>query len=79
MEIPETAYWSSYYKVTGFPTVYVNGPDTRWNYGSMSQVNSELAEIDERNRAYDSQAKKFVGDVYSTSIFQNPAFAEKFK
>ena len=44
MEIPETAYWSSYYKVTGFPTVYVNGPDTRWNYGSMSQVNSELAE-----------------------------------
>jgi hypothetical protein len=44
MEIPETAYWSSYYKVTGFPTVYVNGPDTRWDYGSMSQVNSELAE-----------------------------------
>lgn len=44
MEIPETAYWSSYYKVTGFPTVYVNGPDTRWNYSSMSQVNSELAE-----------------------------------
>ena len=44
MEIPETAYWSSYYKVTGFPTVYVNGPDTRWDYGSMLQVNSELAE-----------------------------------
>ena len=44
MEIPETAYWSSYYNVTGFPTVYVNGPDTRWNYSSMGQVNSELAE-----------------------------------
>lgn len=45
MEIPETVYWSNYYKVTGFPTVYVNGPDTRWNYSSMSQVNSELAEF----------------------------------
>tara|TARA_B110000971_G_scaffold60436_1_gene61666 strand:+ start:911 stop:2239 length:1329 start_codon:yes stop_codon:yes gene_type:complete len=44
MEIPETAYWSSYYNVTGFPTVYVNGPDTRWNYNSMAQVNTELAE-----------------------------------
>ena len=44
MEIPETAFWSSHYNVTGFPTVYVNGPDTRWNYGSMGQVNAELAE-----------------------------------
>ena len=44
MTIPETAFWSGYYNVTGFPTVYVNGPDTRWNYNSMSQVNSELAE-----------------------------------
>ena len=32
MEIPETAYWSDYYNVTGFPTLYVNGPDTRWNF-----------------------------------------------
>lgn len=45
MEIPETAFWSSYYNVTGFPTVYVNGPDTRWNFPNMTQVNNELAEI----------------------------------
>ena len=44
MEIPETAYWSSYYNVTGFPTVYVNGADTRWNFPNMGQVDSELAE-----------------------------------
>ena len=44
MEIPETAYWSNYYNVTGFPTVYVNGADTRWNYNSMAQVDTELAE-----------------------------------
>ena len=44
MQIAETSNWSNYYKVTGFPTVYVNGPDTRWNYGSISQANSELAE-----------------------------------
>ena len=44
MEIPETAYWSTYYNVTGFPTVYVNGPDTRWNFPGMAQVNAELAE-----------------------------------
>ena len=44
MEIPETAYWSNYYNVTGFPTVYVNGADTRWNFPNMGQVNSELAE-----------------------------------
>lgn len=44
MQISETSYWSSYYNVTGFPTVYVNGPDTRWNFPNMGQVNSELAE-----------------------------------
>ena len=44
MEIPETAYWSDYYNVTGFPTLYVNGPDTRWNFPNMAQVNAELAE-----------------------------------
>lgn len=44
MEIPETAFWSNYYNVTGFPTVYVNGPDTRWNFPNMAQVNNELAE-----------------------------------
>ena len=44
MEIPETAYWVNYYNVTGFPTVYVNGPDTRWNFPDMTQVNAELAE-----------------------------------
>jgi len=44
MTISETAFWSGYYNVTGFPTVYVNGPDTRWNYNSMAQVNTELAE-----------------------------------
>jgi hypothetical protein len=44
MEIPETDYWSNYYNVTGFPTVYVNGPDTRWNYPNMTQVNAELTE-----------------------------------
>ncbi|PHS10109.1 MAG: hypothetical protein COA88_03565 [Kordia sp.] len=44
MEIPETAYWSNYYNVTGFPTVYANGPDTRWNFPGMTQVNNELAE-----------------------------------
>jgi len=44
MEISETAYWSNYYNVTGFPTVYVNGADTRWNFPGMAQVNAELAE-----------------------------------
>ena len=44
MEIPETDYWDDYYNVTGFPTVYVNGPDTRWNFPDMTQVNAELAE-----------------------------------
>ena len=44
MTISETAFWSGYYNVTGFPTVYVNGPDTRWNYNSIGQVNAELAE-----------------------------------
>ena len=44
MQIPETVFWTNHYNVTGFPTVYVNGPDTRWNYSSMSQVNNELSE-----------------------------------
>jgi hypothetical protein len=44
MEIPETAYWSVYYNVTGFPTVYINGHDTRWNFPEMAQVNLELIE-----------------------------------
>ena len=44
MQIPETAFWTNHYNVTGFPTVYVNGPDNRWNYSSMSQVNNELSE-----------------------------------
>ena len=44
MQITETTYWASYYNVTGFPTVYVNGPDTRWNFPDMTQVNTELAE-----------------------------------
>jgi hypothetical protein len=44
MQISETSFWSSYYNVTGFPTVYVNGPDTRWNFPNMGQVNNELAE-----------------------------------
>ena len=44
MEIPETDFWGSYYHVTGYPTVYVNGPDTRWDFPNMTQVNDELAE-----------------------------------
>lgn len=44
MQISETSFWSSYYHVTGFPTVYVNGPDTRWNYPNMTQINNELSE-----------------------------------
>lgn len=44
MEIPETNFWTNHYNVTGFPTVYVNGPDTRWNFPNMTQVNNELAE-----------------------------------
>tara|TARA_Y100000385_G_C13048278_1_gene618511 strand:- start:34 stop:1152 length:1119 start_codon:yes stop_codon:yes gene_type:complete len=44
MQIEETMFWSGYYHVTGFPTVYVNGPDTRWNFPNMAQVNSELTE-----------------------------------
>jgi len=44
MQITETTYWANYYNVTGFPTVYVNGPDTRWNFPDMTQVNTELAE-----------------------------------
>ncbi|MFD2917403.1 Omp28-related outer membrane protein [Psychroserpens luteus] len=45
MEISETSFWSGYYNVTGFPTVYVNGPDTRWNFPNMAQVNGELSEL----------------------------------
>ncbi|MDA0316618.1 MAG: Omp28-related outer membrane protein [Bacteroidetes bacterium] len=44
MQIEETMFWTNYYHVTAFPTVYVNGPDTRWNFPNMAQVNSELAE-----------------------------------
>ncbi|WP_323786885.1 Omp28-related outer membrane protein [Psychroserpens sp.] len=44
MEIPETGFWATYYNVTGFPTVYVNGPDTRWDFPNMAQVNAELSE-----------------------------------
>lgn len=44
MEITETIYWTDNYNVTGFPTVYVNGPDTRWNFPSQSQIISELNE-----------------------------------
>jgi len=44
MEIPETGFWAGYYNVTGFPTVYVNGPDTRWNFPNLAEVNAELAE-----------------------------------
>lgn len=44
MEISETNFWTNHYNVTGFPTVYVNGPDTRWNFPDMAQVNGELAE-----------------------------------
>ena len=44
MEITETNFWTSHYNVTGFPTVYVNGPDTRWDYPDMAQVDGELAE-----------------------------------
>ena len=48
MTIPETAFWSGYYNVTGFPTVYVNGPDTRWNYGQ--HVTSEHRTSRNRDR-----------------------------
>jgi hypothetical protein len=44
MAISEGSFYSGHYNVTGFPTVYVNGPDTRWNFPGMSQVNNELAE-----------------------------------
>ncbi len=44
MEISETNYWTNYYNVTGFPTVYVNGPDTRWDFPDAAQINAELAE-----------------------------------
>ena len=44
MEITETRDWTNHYNVTGFPTVYVNGPDTRWNYNSTAQVTAELNE-----------------------------------
>jgi hypothetical protein len=44
MEITETLDWTSHYNVTGFPTVYVNGPDTRWNYNSPAEVTAELNE-----------------------------------
>ena len=44
MEIPETRFWTNYYNVTGFPTVYVNGPDTRWDFPDAAQINTELAE-----------------------------------
>lgn len=47
MQIPETSFWTNHYNVTGFPTVYVNGPDTRWNFPNMAQVNNELAETAE--------------------------------
>lgn len=54
MEIPETPFWSSYYHVTGFPTVYVNGPDTRWDFPGQSQVNNELSETATAGLALDA-------------------------
>ena len=44
MQTSETSFWQNYYNVTGFPTVYVNGADTRWNFPNMAQVDNELAE-----------------------------------
>ncbi|SEA48879.1 Omp28-related outer membrane protein [Bizionia paragorgiae] len=55
MEIPETAFWASYYNVTGFPTVYVNGPDTRWDFPGIAQINSELAEKATTGLSIDSE------------------------
>jgi hypothetical protein len=43
MEIPETTFWQNYYNVYVFPTIYVDGPDTRWNY-NPTVVNNKLAE-----------------------------------
>ena len=44
MEIPETGFWTNYYNVTGLPTVFVNGPDKRWDFPNQAQIISELAE-----------------------------------
>jgi len=55
MEIAETGFWASYYNVTGFPTVYINGPDTRWDFPASSQINTELAEVATCGLALDSE------------------------
>ncbi len=63
MEIPETDFWGGYYHVTGYPTVYVNGPDTRWNFPDMSQVNLELFEHATLGLAVDSQLNGNLLDI----------------
>lgn len=44
MTIPETTFFVSKYKVPAIPFIYVNGPDTRWNFPDITQINNELAE-----------------------------------
>ncbi len=63
MEIPETDFWGGYYHVTGYPTVYVNGPDTRWNFPNMSQISFQLIEDATLGLSVDSQLNGNLLDI----------------
>ena len=65
MEITETGYWANYYNVTGFPTVYVNGPDTRWDYPGQGQITTELAEDATLGLALDAE---IVGGMLNVEV-----------
>jgi hypothetical protein len=65
MEIPETDFWTNHYNVTGFPTVYVNGPDTRWDFPSITQITNELNEDASLGLALDAE---IVGGLLNVEV-----------
>lgn len=43
MSTEETDYWQEYYDMYIFPTIWLNGTSTDWNYG-MGQINNKLSQ-----------------------------------
>ena len=43
MQTPGTSFWSNYYNIYIFPTIFLNGTSIDWNYG-MGQINNILSE-----------------------------------
>jgi len=43
MQTPGTSFWSNYYNIYIFPTIFLNGTSIDWNYG-MGQINNKLSE-----------------------------------